>query len=95
MHLFRRLQDWQRLHQYTDARLAEKVGCDRSVLSRAKRGLHVLKMKHQLAIEQLTEIKPAEWAEFYAKIEAERSEAPKGKPQKKSLPASPAAKEVA
>lgn len=66
MALFQRLQDWQDLKGFTDTKLAEKIGCGRSVLSRAKRGIHVLKMKHQLALEELTGIRPSEWAEFYA-----------------------------
>lgn len=68
MHLFQRLQDWQDLRDMNDGELADKIGCSRSVISRAKRGLQPLKMEHQLALEEISQIRPAEWAEFYADV---------------------------
>jgi hypothetical protein len=84
MAIFQRLQDWQDLKGIKDGELAEKIGCGRSVLSRAKRGIHALKMKHQIALEELTGIKPSEWADFYADLAKEKAEGEAGgKPAKR------------
>lgn len=78
---FQRLQDWQDLKGIKDGPLAEQIGCSRSGLSRAKRGIHALKMRHKLALETISGIKPSEWAEFEAEVEARRVK----KPRKKSV----------
>ena len=80
MVVFQRLQDWQDLKRINDSALADMIGCHRSVLSRAKRGIHALKMRHQIAIESLSGIRPSEWAEFYAAVE---KRAPTGKSAQK------------
>lgn len=79
---FQRLQDWQDLKGMKDGPLADMLGCDRSGISRAKRGIHALKMRHKLALEALSGIKPSEWAEFEAEVEVFRA-AQKPKSKKK------------
>lgn len=65
--LFQKLQAWQGEHDYSDSKLADEIGVNPTTIWRAKRGLRVLGMEHQLAIQMLTKkVSPADWAEFYA-----------------------------
>lgn len=77
--VFQKLQRWQDSHGVTDSALAAKIGVHQTAISRAKRGKRVLGMEHQLALQQITKIAPADWAEFYAQTVTLR-----GKAQKKS-----------
>lgn len=82
--VFQKLQAWQDREGVSNTALAEKVGLHQTAISRAKRGLRVLGMEHQLALQKITGIPPAEWAEFYAQSVHLRGEAASGA-QKKSL----------
>lgn len=73
MFIFDRLEEWQRLSRKSDAALGELIGVSRWKIMRAKRGVHVLPMADQLALERITGITPSEWAEFYADCERKRS----------------------
>ena len=66
--LLQKLQRWQSENNVSDTALAETIGVHQSAISRAKRGLRVLGMEHQLAIQKATKhaVLPADWAEFYA-----------------------------
>ena len=65
--VFQKLHAWQAEKGWTDARLAEEIGVHQTTISRAKRGLRVLDIEHQLAIQKLAKIiSPADWADFYA-----------------------------
>jgi transcriptional regulator with XRE-family HTH domain len=66
--MLQKLQQWQRDRGVNDTALAERIGVTQSAISRAKRGLRVLGMEHQLAIQEVTEnaVLPVDWAEFYA-----------------------------
>jgi DNA-binding transcriptional regulator YdaS (Cro superfamily) len=66
--LFQKLHKWQTEQGENDTTLAEKIGVHQTAISRAKRGLRVLGMEHQLAIQKVTgnHVLPADWAEFYA-----------------------------
>lgn len=77
--VFQKLQAWQDANGVTDSALALKIGVHQSAISRAKRGLRVLSMKHQLALQPITKIPPAEWADFFAQTMHLRE------PQKKSV----------
>lgn len=79
MHLFAPLQDWQDRTGNSDEETGALIGVSRSMISRAKRGLQPLKMKHQLALQKFTGISPGQWAEFYAGVVVAAA-----KPQKKS-----------
>lgn len=83
--VFQKLQRWQDANNVTDSALAAKIGVHQTAISRAKRGRRVLGMEHQLALQVITKIAPADWAEFYAQTVAMR-----GKAQKKSAEAEPA-----
>lgn len=89
--VFQKLQAWLDNEGWSDTRLAKEIGVTQSAISRAKRGLRVLGMEHQLEIQRVTKkVSPADWADFFAQtVELRR---PKGPPaQKKSLAASEAA----
>lgn len=77
MCIFRRLADWQALYGVDDAELAAKIGVHRSVISRARRGITVPRIEHQLAIQDITGIKPEEWAEFRVNVIKSRTGAQK------------------
>lgn len=66
--MLQKLQRWQTENGVNDTALAERVGVTQSAISRAKRGLRVLNMEHQLAIQRVTDnaVLPVDWAEFYA-----------------------------
>lgn len=64
--VFQKLQAWQDRENYTDTKLAEKIGVHQTAISRAKRGLRVLGIEHQLALQKITGIPPAEWADWFA-----------------------------
>lgn len=65
--VFQKLQTWQADNGVSDTELARRVGVHQSAISRAKRGLRVLGMEHQLAIQTITKkVSPADWADFYA-----------------------------
>ena len=65
--LFQKLHAWQAEHGITDSALADKIMVHQTAISRAKRGLRVLGIEHQLAIQKITKtVSPADWAEFYA-----------------------------
>ena len=65
--VFQKLHAWQADNGFSDSKLASEIGVDQSAISRAKRGLRVLRMDNQLAIQKLTKVvSPADWAEFYA-----------------------------
>lgn len=68
MSVFEPLAAWQKLSRKSDRALAALIGISHSKLGRAKRGLQPLPMEDQLALEKITGITPAEWAEFYAKV---------------------------
>jgi len=91
MRVFEPLAAWQRLSRKSDRQLADLIGVSHSKISRAKRGLHMLPLRDQIALERITGITPAEWTAFYSELLSEGTEAPKGKPQKKSLVGGPAA----
>jgi hypothetical protein len=90
--VLQKLQRWQTENGVKDGELAEKVGITQSAINRAKRGLRVLGMEHQIAIARITgnTVQPVDWAEFYALTMHLRPKKP-GATQKKSL----AAEEVA
>lgn len=69
---FRRLDRWKKSERKTDAWIADQIGVDKGVFSRFRNGLQTLKMKHLLRFEEVTEITPAECAEFYAEAVRER-----------------------
>ena len=80
--VFQKLQAWLDREGCTDSELARRIGVHQTAISRAKRGLRVLGMEHQLAIQKVTGIPPSEWADFYAQtVDLRRSKA--SKPQKK------------
>lgn len=83
--LFQKLQAWQDRTETDDAALADLVGVDRSTIYRGKRAQRELRTETLLAIQRVTGIPPAEWAEFYAQAFAMRATRP-AKRQKKSLP---------
>lgn len=66
--VLQKLQRWQTEKGVKDWELAEKVGVTQSAINRAKRGLRVLGMEHQIAIAKVTDnaVLPVDWAEFYA-----------------------------
>ena len=64
--IFQKLQAWQDKNGVSDSELARRISVHQTAISRAKRGLRVLGMEHQLAIQKITKIPPAEWADFYA-----------------------------
>ena len=66
--VLQKLQRWQTEKRVTDAMLAERVGVTQSAINRAKRGLRVLGMEHQVKIQEVTDnaVLPVDWAEFYA-----------------------------
>ena len=66
--MLQKLQRWQTEKNVNDTVLAGRVGISQSAISRAKRGLRVLGMEHQLAIQKITDnaVLPVDWAEFYA-----------------------------
>lgn len=74
--LFQKLQTWQDEKGVSNTELARKIGVDPTAISRAKRGLRVLGMQHQLAIQRFTKaVSPADWAEFYAQTVTIRAKA--------------------
>lgn len=81
--VFQKLQAWQDEHGVSDTKLAERIGVHQTAISRAKRGLRMLGMEHQLALQKITKIPPAEWADFYAQTVNLRKGSGE-KPQKKS-----------
>lgn len=85
MIVFQRLQDWQDELGNTDNDVGALIGVSGSTINRAKRGLRPLKMEHQLALQKVTGITPAEWADFYAAAVERRLKPQKGRPSKKSL----------
>lgn len=65
--VFQKLQAWQDGDEgLPDAALAAKIKVNPTTIWRAKRGLRVLGMDHQLALQKITGIPPSEWAEFFA-----------------------------
>ena len=65
--VFQKLQRWQDSEDgQTDAELAKALGVNHTTIWRAKRGLRVLGMPHQIALQKITGIAPSEWADFYA-----------------------------
>lgn len=72
MAVFQTLQKWQSANGASDDELAAAVSkivgrpIHRTTISRAKRGLRVLGMDIQLAVQKRTGIPPSEWADFYA-----------------------------
>lgn len=66
--VLQKLQRWQADKGVSDTALADAIGVHQSAISRAKRGLRVLGMDHQLAIQKVTDnaVLPIDWAEFYA-----------------------------
>lgn len=88
MAVFQSLQKWQSKNQVTDEELAVEVSkilkrdIHRTTVSRAKRGLRVLGMDIQLAIQKHTGIPPSDWADFYAETVDLRR--PKGEAGKKA-----------
>lgn len=83
--VFQRLQRWQDGDGgMTDAQLADALKVNPSTIWRAKRGLRVLSMHHQVALQEITKIAPSEWADFYAQT-VDLRPAPKGRTLKKSL----------
>lgn len=64
---FDALDKWQKQSRKSDAQTAALIEVSPSKFSRARRGLQPLPMEDQLALEKITGITPAEWAEFYAK----------------------------
>jgi len=71
--MFKRLQDWQDRVGLDDEALGARVGLNRTTIMRAKRGLSVLRMEAQLAIQELTGITPAEWAAHFAETASLRA----------------------
>jgi transcriptional regulator with XRE-family HTH domain len=89
--VFQKLQAWQDSEDgKTDAELADAIDVNPSTIWRAKRGLRVLGMEHQLALQKITGIPPSEWADFYAQTVALRR-----KPSGPTLKKSPVAEEAA
>lgn len=66
--MLQKLQQWQTKNKVSDAALAKKVGVHQTAISRAKRGLRILGMEHQLKVQEITdnEVLPVDWAQFYA-----------------------------
>lgn len=89
MAVFQALARWQSDNDENDEELAQAVSkilrrpIHRTTISRAKRGLRVLGMDIQLAIQKHTGIPPSEWADFYAQTVDLRPKAGVA-PQKKS-----------
>lgn len=81
--VFQKLQAWQDNHGVSDTELARRIKVHQTAISRAKRGLRVLGMEHQLALQKITKISPSEWADFYAQTVALRRK-PSGATPKKS-----------
>ncbi len=84
--LFQKLQTWQDSAGRDDDWLAGQIGVHRTTIYRAKRGLRLLGMDHQLALQKITKIPPSEWADFYAQTVHLRPKKT-GQAQKKSLAA--------
>lgn len=64
---FQKLQKWQDSGEgRSDADLAKKLGVNPTTIWRAKRGLRVLSMPHQIALQAITKIPPSDWADFFA-----------------------------
>jgi len=88
--ILQKLHRWQTEKGVNDTSLAEKIGVTQSAISRAKRGLRVLGMEHQLAIQKVTEnaVLPVDWAEFFAltvHLRPKKSAAPQKKSDGLSL----------
>lgn len=71
--VFRALNEWQRVAGHNDAQTAEMLQITRSKFSRFRNGLLPLPIQVQLRLERLTEITPAQCAEFYAACVKARS----------------------
>lgn len=94
MVVFQKLHAWQADNSVSDSELARRIGIHQTTISRAKRGLRVLDMEHQLAIQAITKVvSPADWAEFFAQTVHLRPK--KTPPVKKNAVASPARGEAA
>jgi hypothetical protein len=83
--VFQKLQAWQDEHGVSNDELGRRVGCHHTAISRGKRGLRVLGMDLQLALQKVTKIPPSEWADFYAQTVHLRGESARRSSQKKSL----------
>lgn len=83
--IFQKLQAWQDEKGFSDSRLADEIGVNPTTIWRAKRGLRVLGMEHQLRLQKVTKIPPTAWAEFFAQTVHLRPK--KIDAQKKSLAA--------
>ena len=81
---FQKLQAWQDKHGVSDSDLARRVTEEmqaeppvhQTTISRAKAGKRLLGMELQLAIQKITKIPPAEWADFYAQTVSLRTRKP-------------------
>lgn len=69
---FRKLDLWKKAEEKSDAWIADKIGVDKGVFSRFRNGRQTLKMRHLLKLQEITDITPAECAEFYAEAVKER-----------------------
>lgn len=71
----------------SDAAIGRLINVNRWKISRGRRGDPPLPLEDQIALQPITGVSPAQWAEYYAKLIRERTEAPSGKPAKKGKPA--------
>ena len=94
---FRKLNLWQKAEGMSDADTARELEIGKSVFSRFRNGLQTLKMRHLLRFEALTDITPAECAEFYAEAVKERTpdDEPAGEAGKRKAPKRPFAQSKA